>query len=203
MLLRAIISVSLETHKDFCVGSLHLAIALWVSNGRITNFYTKIFAVLLECAAGELVPIVSDDPVWDTKPAHDELDELDCRLLVDLDHRGHFRPLGEFVASDIEIPVPSDGPGKWPQDVQLQTSEWPRGWDHLQHLRRCVDLLGMKLARVTGLYHLDDVLEGCRPVKSVPKGFIDQRAGRHVIPTLTSMDLCDRLAVLLPGNTPH
>jgi hypothetical protein len=112
MLLQAIISVSLETLKDFCVGSLHLAIALRVSNGRIANFYTKIFVVLLECAVGELGPIISDDPVWDPKPIDDGLHELDCRLLIDLDHRGRSWPLGEFVDSDIEIPVPSHGLGK-------------------------------------------------------------------------------------------
>jgi hypothetical protein len=117
MLLQAIISASLETLKDLCVGSLHLVIALWVSNGRISNFYVKIFTVL--------GPVVSDDPVWDPKPVDDELDELDCRLLVDLDHRGHFWPLGEFVNGDIEIPVPCDGLGKWPQDVQQPNSEWP------------------------------------------------------------------------------
>jgi hypothetical protein len=30
---------------------------------------------------------------------------------------------GEFVDGDIEILVPSDGPGKWPQDVQPPNSE--------------------------------------------------------------------------------
>jgi hypothetical protein len=125
MLLQAIISKSLETPKDFCIGSLHLIIALWVSNGRIENFYVKIFAVPLKCAAGELGPIVSDDPVQDPKLADDGLNELDRRLLVDLNHRGRFWPLGEFVDGDIEIPVSSDGPGEWPQDVQPLNSEWP------------------------------------------------------------------------------
>jgi hypothetical protein len=113
MLLQAIISASLESFKDFYVGSLHLAIALWVSNGSIANFYAKIFTVLLECSAGELGPVVSDDPIRDPKLVDDGLDELDCRLLIDLDHWGRFRSLGEFVDVDIEISVPSDGPGKW------------------------------------------------------------------------------------------
>jgi hypothetical protein len=46
MLLQAIISARLETLKNFYVGSLHLVIALQVSNGSITNFYAKIFTVL-------------------------------------------------------------------------------------------------------------------------------------------------------------
>jgi hypothetical protein len=114
MLFQAIIGASLETLKDFCVGSLHLAIALWVSNGGTTDFYAKIFTVPLEYAVGELGPVISDDPVWDTKPADDGLNKLDCGLVIDLDHRGRFRPLGEFDDGDTEIPVPSDGPGKWP-----------------------------------------------------------------------------------------
>jgi hypothetical protein len=83
----------------------------------MSNFYAKIFTVLLECTASELGLIVSDDPVQDAKPTDDGLDELDCRLLVDLDHMGCFRPLGEFVDGNIEITVLSDVPGRWPQDV--------------------------------------------------------------------------------------
>jgi hypothetical protein len=59
----------------------------------------------------------------------------------------------------------------------------------LQHLCRCVDLLGMELALILSLYQLDDVLEGCRLVKAMPKGFTDQCAGRCVVPTLSPMDL--------------
>jgi hypothetical protein len=73
--------------------------------------------------------------------------------------RGCFRPLGEFVDGDIEIPVPSDGPGEWSMDVQPLNSEWPLGWDYLQRPRQCVDLLDVKLARATGLYQLDGVLQ--------------------------------------------
>jgi hypothetical protein len=73
----------------------------------------------------------------------------------------------------------------------------------LQRLRRCVDLLGVKLARAAGLYQLDGILKGCRPVKSVLKGFTNQRVGRRMIPTLLSMDLCEQLAALLPCNTLH
>jgi hypothetical protein len=101
-----------------------LAIALLVSNGSIVKFYVKIFTVFLECTTAELGPIVSDDPIREPKPTDDGLDELDCRLLVDLDHMGCFRPLGKFIDDDIEIPVPFDGPGKWPQDVQSPNSEW-------------------------------------------------------------------------------
>jgi hypothetical protein len=63
MLFQAIIGASLETPKDFYVDSLHLVIALWVSNGGIADFYAKIFTVPLECAASELGPVVSDDPI--------------------------------------------------------------------------------------------------------------------------------------------
>jgi hypothetical protein len=73
----------------------------------------------------------------------------------------------------------------------------------LQHLYRCVDLLVVKLACVAGLYQLDGVLEGCRPLKSVLKGFTKKHVRRHVIPTLTSMDFYEQLAALLLGNTPH
>jgi hypothetical protein len=89
-----------------------------MSNRHIVDLDAKILAVSLECTTGELGPVVSDDPVWDPKPTDDGLDELDCGLLVDLDHRGSFRPLGELVVGDIQIPKSSNGPGLWFQDVQ-------------------------------------------------------------------------------------
>jgi hypothetical protein len=36
-----------------------------------------------------------------------------------------------------------------------------------------VDLLGIKMACPTGLYQLDSILEGYKPVKAMPKGFTD------------------------------
>jgi hypothetical protein len=123
MLLQAIIGASLETLEYFCIGSHHLAIALWMSNERVVDLHPKVFSVPLEGTAGELGPIISDDSVRDPKPTDDGLDELDCELIDDFDHKGRFRPLGEFVDGDVEIPVPSDGPGKWSQDVQPPHSE--------------------------------------------------------------------------------
>jgi hypothetical protein len=73
----------------------------------------------------------------------------------------------------------------------------------LQLLCRCVDLLGVKLTRPAAPYQFEGVLEGCRPVKSVPKGFTDQRAGRCMVPTLTSMDICEQVAAFFPGNAAH
>jgi hypothetical protein len=61
----------------------------------------------------------------------------------------------------------------------------------------------MKLACPAGLYQLDNVLKGCRSVKAVLKGFTNKRVERRMILTLASMDLCEQLAALLLGNTPH
>jgi hypothetical protein len=72
-----------------------------MSNGRIVDFDAKILTVSLERTAGELGPIVSDDPIRDFKPANDGPDELDCELLVDLNHRGCFWPHGELVNGDV------------------------------------------------------------------------------------------------------
>jgi hypothetical protein len=81
-----------------------------------------IFTVPLEGTTSKLWPIVGDDPVWDPKSAYDE---LHCGLLIDFDHWGCFRPLGELVDGDIEESVPSDGAGIWPHDVQPSHSEGP------------------------------------------------------------------------------
>jgi hypothetical protein len=59
----------------------------------------------------------------------------------------------------------------------------------------------MKLASPANLYLLDSILDGCRPVKAILEGFTDQHAGRCMVATLTSMDLCEQLAALLLGYT--
>jgi hypothetical protein len=95
-----------------------MSITLWMSNRRIADLDTKILTVSLERTASELGPVVGDDPVRDPKPTDNRLDELDCGLLVDLDHRGCFRPLGELVDGDVQISESSDDPGECTQDVQ-------------------------------------------------------------------------------------
>jgi hypothetical protein len=101
MLLQAIISACLETLEDFSIGSFNLPVALRVCNGSTTDLDAKVIAVLLKRVAGELGPVVGDDFVQDPKPTDDRHDKLDCILLVDLNHRGCFWPLGELVDGDI------------------------------------------------------------------------------------------------------
>jgi hypothetical protein len=125
MLLQVVISAGLMAFEDFSVGSLDQPITLWMSNRCIVDLDATILAVNLEHAVGELEPTVGDDHVRDSKPTDDGLDKLDCRLLVDLDHRGCFWPLGEHVDGDVQIPESSDGPGEWTQDVQPQYNKWP------------------------------------------------------------------------------
>jgi hypothetical protein len=73
----------------------------------------------------------------------------------------------------------------------------------LQRLRWRVDLLDVELACLAGLHQLDGVLEGCRSVKSMPKGFVDQHVRRCMVHALTSMDLCSQLIAFLSGNALH
>jgi hypothetical protein len=47
----------------------------------------------------------------------------------------------------------------------------------------------MELTRFAGPYQLSCILERCRPVKTMPEGFTDQRAGLRMTSTLASMDL--------------
>jgi hypothetical protein len=110
------------------------------------------FAVLLEDPACKLGPVVCNDTAWDPKSADDRLEESDSSALGDADHRGGFRPLGELVNGDKEVPVPADSPGKRSQDIHAPYSEWPGGQNHLQSLSWCVYLLCVVLARFAGLY---------------------------------------------------
>jgi hypothetical protein len=109
MLLQVVIGAHLAALKDFSIGSLDISITLWMSNRHIADLNAKILKVTLKCAAGELGPIVSDDPVWGPKHADDG---LDCRFLVDLEHRGCFQPLCELVDGDVHISKSSNGSGE-------------------------------------------------------------------------------------------
>jgi hypothetical protein len=71
MLLQAVIGACLETSEYFYIGPLNLSIALWMHNRCIVDLDVEVFTVLLKHSAGELGPIVSDDPVSDPKPAAD------------------------------------------------------------------------------------------------------------------------------------
>jgi hypothetical protein len=124
MLLQAVIGVCPEAPEDFIISSFDLSITLWMSYGHIADLDAKILTVSLEHATGELGPVVGDHPVRDPKPADDGLDELDRGLLVDLDHNDCFRPVGELVDDDIQIPDPSDGPMERAQDVQPPYDKW-------------------------------------------------------------------------------
>jgi hypothetical protein len=66
-----------------------------------------------------------------------------------------------------------------------------------------MDLLGIKLACSASLYQLDDILEGCRPVKAMPKGFTDQRVRWCMVATLASMDLYKQLTALFSVCAPQ
>jgi hypothetical protein len=123
MLHQAIISASLETLEDFCIGSFNLVVALWMRNRCIASLSSQIFTLSMECSASELGHVVSDDCVWDPKPVDDGLDKLHYRLLVDLDHSCCFGPHGKFINGNVDVLVPSDGPGEWPKDVQSPHDE--------------------------------------------------------------------------------
>jgi hypothetical protein len=110
MLLQVVIGACLDALEDFSIGSLNLSITFLMRNRCISDLDAKILAVSLERAGGELGPVVSDDPIQDSKPANNRLHALDCKLLFDLNHRGCFRALGELVDGDIQIPESSDGP---------------------------------------------------------------------------------------------
>ena len=47
------------------------------------------------------------------------------------------------------------------------------------------------------------VLEGCRLVEALLKGFPDQRAGRSVVPALALIDVGEVFAAFLPRDAPQ
>jgi hypothetical protein len=118
MLLQAVIGARLVALEVFSIGFLGLSITH-------SRFGCQDPHSILKRRYCELGPVVGDDPIRDPKPADDGLDKFDCGLLIDLDHRGCFRPLGELVDGDVQIPESSDGYGEWTQDVQPPHGKQP------------------------------------------------------------------------------
>jgi hypothetical protein len=71
-----------------------------VDHGREAEPGADAFTVFLESSAYKLGPIVCNDTTWDPELADNRLEESNSSALGDADHRGGFRPLGEFVDGD-------------------------------------------------------------------------------------------------------
>ena len=59
---------------------LCLSVATRVSNGGKALLDAHVIKVIPKEVAGELGPIVGDDPIRDSKAGHQILDELECRV---------------------------------------------------------------------------------------------------------------------------
>jgi hypothetical protein len=70
MLLKIAVGPDLEPFEDLSISPLDLAIAPGMRHGGETELDANILAVLLKVLAHELSPIVRDDPVRDSQPAH-------------------------------------------------------------------------------------------------------------------------------------
>jgi hypothetical protein len=88
-----------------------------VGHGCEPELGADTFTVLLKDPTCKLGPVVCNDTTWDPESVDDQLEKSDSSTLGDADHRGGFRPLGELVNSDKEVPVPADSPRKWSQDI--------------------------------------------------------------------------------------
>jgi hypothetical protein len=75
----------------------------------------------------KLNSVVRYDTAWDPKSINDGFEEGDSGTLGDADHRGGLWPLGELVDGDEEVPVPTDGPRKWSQNIHPHTANGQEG----------------------------------------------------------------------------
>jgi hypothetical protein len=148
-----------------------------MSHRRKAELGANALAILLEEPTFELGPVVHNDTAWDPKSIDNRLEEGKSSTLGDTDHRGSLWPLCEFVDSDEEETVPTDGPCEWPQDIHPPYGEWPGGWNHSQSLSRRVYLLCMELTCFAGLYQLSCILESSWSVEAVPEVLTNQCAG--------------------------
>ena len=176
MLLEFVEAPCLEALEDLGVCSLGLTVAVWVSNGGITDLRAHVGIVGVEQAAGELRAIVGDDAVRHAEAANQALDEFHRKSRRDVPDWLHFCPLREFVGSDIELAVAPDSSQERSQNVEPPDRKRPREGDGLKSLSGLVHLLGVELARLVGLDELGGVLECGGPVEAIAESLAHECA---------------------------
>jgi hypothetical protein len=88
-----------------------------MSHRREAVLGVDALAILLEKPTCKLGPVVRNDMASDPKYTDNRLEESNSSTLGDVDHKGGLWPLGELVDGDKEVPVPTDGPREWSQDI--------------------------------------------------------------------------------------
>ena len=81
--------------------------------------------------------------------------------------------------------------------------EWPGDGDGLKLLCRQMSLLSVELASLTPADDLLCLSQHSGPVKTLMKGFSNQRPQGHVMSTYSSMDLKEELFPLVGGDALH
>jgi hypothetical protein len=175
MLLQVVIGARLESPEDLCVCPFRLAIASEVGHRSEAELGVDALAIFLEDSTCKLGSVVRNDTVWDPKSTDDGLEESDSGTLGDVDHRGGLWPLSELIDGNKEVPVPANGPGKWPQDIHPPYGEWPVESFAEPELVCVFVLRGIDTPCRTSPSHR--ILESGWPVKAMPEGLTDQRAG--------------------------
>jgi hypothetical protein len=70
MLFKIVVGANLESSKYVSISPLYLAIASGMCHRSEVELDADVLAVLLKVLALELGPIIGDDSVWDSEPAH-------------------------------------------------------------------------------------------------------------------------------------
>jgi hypothetical protein len=94
-----------------------LAVALGVGGRGKAQFDAHVVAVIAKQLTGELGAVVCNDAVGHSESRRDAPDELEGRMLVDLDDRVSLGPLGELIDGDIQVLIPASSRFEGFEDV--------------------------------------------------------------------------------------
>ena len=96
-----------------------------MSNGGEAQLDAHVVAVVPKKFAGELGSIIGDDPIWNTKPCHQILDELERRVLVGFHDCSCLGPLRELVDRHVQPFITPDGFWERSQNIEPPDRERP------------------------------------------------------------------------------
>ena len=147
--------------------------------------------------------MVGNDTVRNTKPIDDVKEELDRLFRADIGYGLRLYPLSEFVHCYEQVSEAAWGLFEGSNHVEALDCEWPGDWDGLKLPCWQMSLPTVELASFTPTDHHLCISQRSGLVKTLAKGFPDQRPWGRVMSADPGMDLKQELLSLVGGDALH
>ena len=165
-----------STHNDL-IDNLSLSIPLWICQGGISIYNAQVTAIPPKGFAIELKTIVRDEGTRDSKSSDNIFQKKSLGIHIsNICQWFSFKPFGEIIYADQQIPLISYCLRKRTHDVQAPLSERPRAGQRVKNSSRLMNVGCKSLALVTLLHILLCLPLHIWPLIALSEGLVRQRS---------------------------